>query len=154
MHRSCPQMTWRDVMVSAVYQRCALWMTHAEHFLVPSGIAVSPNNILLCSILPHGQGSRISVYTLPKRNLHSVPTVLFPSPVSNSRDELSKALCAAIYGRRSPSDVIHSLTLATTPYQTAVNTVYGALTILETNTFGLTGMWMDEIIGTITEVYL
>ncbi|KAJ3490206.1 hypothetical protein NLI96_g1591 [Meripilus lineatus] len=121
---------------------------------VPSGIAVSPNNILLCSILPHGQGSRISVYTLPKRNLHSVPTVLFPSPVSNSRDELSKALCAAIYGRRSPSDVIHSLTLATTPYQTAVNTVYGALTILETNTFGLTGMWMDEIIGTITEVYL
>lgn len=120
---------------------------------VPAGVAVSPNHVLLCNVSPPSQGSRSSVYSLPRRTLPSLPAVPFPPPLG-PKNELSKALCTAIYGRKSPSDVIHTLTLSTTPYQFVVSTLYGALSIMEASTFGLPGMWMDEMLGVITEVYL
>lgn len=41
-----------------------------------------------------------------------------------------------------------------TPLDTVFNTLYGALSILETHSFGHRDMWIDEILGVATEIYV
>ncbi|KAI0345167.1 hypothetical protein BDW22DRAFT_1390553 [Trametopsis cervina] len=124
-------------------------VSSAEGRDIPVGIALSPNETLLCTISPSASaiGHRNSIHSLPRR--HPIP-----SQTPSARSEMSRLLAQAIYTRKSPSDVIHALAEHSTSLETVVNTLYSAAAVLESNTVGLGEMWAEEILGVATEVYL
>ncbi|KAI0689786.1 hypothetical protein BC835DRAFT_1367462 [Cytidiella melzeri] len=113
---------------------------------IPIGIALSQNHALLCSTSPSSAASsyRLSIHPLPHR--HQAPTQL--------RSDLSCILAQAIFTRMSPSDVIHALTNNSVPLETVTSTLLSAASVLEVNPVGLSELWIDEILGVATEVYL
>ena len=118
-------------------------------YAVPTGVALSPNSALLCSTSPspNATGYRISVHPVPRRQ-HP------PSQNSPTRSDLSRALAQAICARKSPSDVIHALTHKSVSLETVTNTLFVASGVLEANPVGLNEIWIGEILGVATEVYL
>lgn len=67
---------------------------------------------------------------------------------------MARALISAILTRRSPSDVIHSLSSSTVSFETVAITLLQALSTLEAYPYGLSSMWQEELLGVVTEVYL
>ncbi|PSR77354.1 hypothetical protein PHLCEN_2v7955, partial [Hermanssonia centrifuga] len=115
---------------------------------IPVGVAVSPNNALICSITA-------SSNVTSRTTVHSGPRHRHTSPVANpTRSDISRVLVCAICSRNSPSDIIHALVTLTTPIEVVTTTLYGALAILDAHSFGLHDMWKNEIMGIATEVYL
>ena len=68
------------------------------------------------------------------------------------RSELSRTLVAAIYSKKSPSDVIHVLTRLSA--ETATTVLYEAAAIFETYPYGMPQVWIDEFLGIVTELYV
>lgn len=56
--------------------------------------------------------------------------------------------------RESPSDIIHILSQPSTSLQSVVAALYHTLCTLAANAHGLAEMWLIEMLGVITEVYL
>ncbi|KAJ3537580.1 hypothetical protein NM688_g6664 [Phlebia brevispora] len=113
----------------------------------PLGVAISPNHALICGISPSTTVSaRTTVYAVP--HLKQVST---PGPPKN---DLSRAVVTSILSRKSPSDVIHALIMPSTPLDEVLNTLYNSLRILEAHSFGQYDMWIEDMLGIITEIYL
>lgn len=70
------------------------------------------------------------------------------------RTEISRLLVQSICSRESPSDVIRVLTERSASLETTVGALYNAAAVLDTFPVGLSEMWLDEILGVATEVYL
>ncbi|KAL4251734.1 hypothetical protein ABKN59_004474 [Abortiporus biennis] len=120
---------------------------------VPAGVVCSPNTALLCTVSSTA-GARLSVHSIPRLSSHSgTITTKFSSP-STPKASLPKAICAALYSRKSPCDVIHALTLKSTPIHTVISAIHSSISIMESNPYGLPEVWFDELLGIITEVYL
>ena len=67
---------------------------------------------------------------------------------------MARAIVLSILSRTSPSDVIHALTIPTTPLDDVLKTLYNSLRILENHAFGMQELWIEEVLGIATEVYL
>ncbi|TCD64663.1 60S ribosomal protein L7 [Steccherinum ochraceum] len=119
---------------------------------VPAGIAVSQNRALVCFMSASAAlGARTAVHLLPRRLINSVPSSNVPEV---PKGDLSRALCLALMSRESPSDIIHILSLPSTSLPTAATTIYHTLCTLAANANGLAEIWLIEVLGVITEVYL
>ncbi len=145
LHISCPP--W--MVLEGIVSKVVAYKQFTKYALtVPVGIAVSPNNALICSITA---SSNITSRTA----VHSGPRHRHTSPVANpARSDISRVLVCAICSRNSPSDIIHALVALTTPIEIVTVALYGALAILDAHSFGLHDMWKNEIMGIATEVYL
>lgn len=113
---------------------------------VPGGVTVSPNGILVCSISPSLLSARTVVHALPRQS-HS-------SPGGPPKRDLARALVSAILSRKSPSDIIHTLSSQITPLDVMFGTLYNSLNILEVHSPGAMDMWMEEMLGVVAEVFL
>lgn len=89
----------------------------------------------------------MSIRALPTR--HQNPTQAPPARTYHIR-LLTQAICA----RNSPSDIIHVLAASNVTLDTVASTLYGAFSVLEASGVGLSDMWVEEILGVVTEVYL
>ncbi|THH26462.1 hypothetical protein EUX98_g7717 [Antrodiella citrinella] len=119
----------------------------------PAGVAISQNRALVCCMSPsNAPSARTSVHPLPRRRAGLV--VPASTVQETPKGDLSRALCLALMSRESPSDIIHVLTLPSTSLHNAVTTLYNTLCILAANANGLAEMWLVEMLGVITEVYL
>jgi hypothetical protein len=118
---------------------------------VPVGVAVSPNRTFVCTASPSPiNGIRTSVHSSPRRNLPSQAG----SASSQTRSDLARSLISAIYSRRSPSDIIHALGKPVVSLETVVSVLLETASTLEASSFGLKVVWMEELLGVVTEVYL
>ncbi|GJE87143.1 hypothetical protein PsYK624_032260 [Phanerochaete sordida] len=120
---------------------------------VPVGISVSPNQTYICSISSTPsilQGPRVSVQPIP----HSLPPTQGSLVSTPGRHELSRALISAILSRRSPSDVIRSLSPPMVLIPAVEMILFETATALEACTNGLQQAWYDELLGVMTEIYL
>lgn len=145
-----PTIVGRDSMLITAFRGNAI---HSV-LLVMSGVATSPNNALLCAMSPSSvHGAQTFIQALPKlrQQNHPGPSL---SSTNNFKNDISRALCAAIYSRNSPSDLVHFLALPTTSLATTSSTLYDALSILEINSYGLPEMWSEETLGVIMEVFM
>jgi len=103
---------------------------------------MSPSNAL---------SARTSVHPLPRRRPGVVPaSTILEIP----KGDLSRSLSLALMSRESPSDIIHVLSLPSTSMTSAVTTLYNTWCLLAANANGLAEMWLVEMLGVITEVYL
>lgn len=121
------------------------WLTRFP--AVPTEVAVSPNQMLLCSVSSSSLFfSRTLVHAMPRRR-HATSQTLH-------RSELTRSLAASILSRKSPSDVIHALSAHSLSLDIVAQTLYDTLSVLETYPNGLHDMWLDQILGVVTEIYL
>lgn len=58
-----------------------------------------------------------------------------------------------MYKRTTPSDIIHALSLPTTPIKHAEDALDGVLQIFEHYSSGLGDYWMFELVGIAVAVY-
>ncbi|KAI0810964.1 hypothetical protein BC629DRAFT_1589705 [Irpex lacteus] len=62
--------------------------------------------------------------------------------------------CTSYMHKKSPSDVIHTLTNKSVSLETVTHTLLSAASVLEAHPVGLSELWIVEILGVATEVYL
>ncbi|KAL6305250.1 hypothetical protein BKA93DRAFT_845915 [Sparassis latifolia] len=124
---------------------------------VPVNAAISPNSVLLCT-LPSSSflGTPVSIHSLPP---YLPPTAsqskTAPSILGLTSDlELPSCIVASIRSRKSPSDIIHSLSTSLASVDMLSSTLHGAASILDSDSFGLSEMWLKDTFGIATEVYL
>ncbi|KAI0082625.1 hypothetical protein K474DRAFT_1654738 [Panus rudis PR-1116 ss-1] len=116
---------------------------------VPSSVVLSPNQALLC-IVPSSPNARLSFHLLPKPQVAQSSNAAAAPAITR---EYYKSLSAAIYSRNSPSDLVHTLIRLPGPPNVVSNVLYNVISILESNSFGLSEMWLEEILGLATEIY-
>ena len=114
---------------------------------VPAGIAISPNRALLVSVSPLVRHST-------RTTAHSLPRQQHSSDNGLSRNDLSCALVSSILSRKSPSDIVHALATQVNSMEAVLTTLYSSLNILEAYSPNLQDMWIEEMLGIATEVYL
>ena len=122
---------------------------HDTFLTVPVSAALSPNEALICCVSSPLLGSHMSIQALPRR----FSGELTLASNGHFHEDLSKLLVTSIRSRHSPSDVIHALAMPSLPLEASVNTLSQALSIMETNAFGLPDLWTAEIIGIAAELY-
>ena len=119
--------------------------------IVPVGVAVSPNGTFICTSSP-------SPITVIRTAVHSSPRRITPGPGApvhpSQKSDFARAIIAAIYSRKSPSDVIHALTTPAISPETVVSVLLETLHTIETNPYGLAIGWIEDFMGVVTEVYL
>ncbi|CAL1704650.1 unnamed protein product [Somion occarium] len=111
---------------------------------VPAGLATSPNNVLLCmsSFTPE---PRVAIHALPRRKP-------IPGPNAESRADLARFLAAAVLAHSSLSDIVSLLISNSSPDGLLSSSLVGAMAILENNSFGLSDVWLYEVLGVATEI--
>jgi hypothetical protein len=60
---------------------------------------------------------------------------------------------SAIRSKRAVSDLAHQLSLSSVSVQEVENILYDVLEALESDDYGLRGVWFHDYLGTLLEVY-
>ncbi|KAI0322194.1 hypothetical protein OF83DRAFT_1094908, partial [Amylostereum chailletii] len=111
---------------------------------LPFSIATSPNGVLACSISSTScLSTSVSIHSFPR---------LSPHDPFGLQDEID-SLVASLRSRKSPSDIVHHLSLPLRPILHVESVLLGVLAALETANDGLRDVWLLDLFGVIIEVY-
>ncbi|KAI0065405.1 hypothetical protein BV25DRAFT_1906053 [Artomyces pyxidatus] len=119
----------------------------------PCNVALSPNGGLLCTVSPSPLSpSRITIHPLPTYKPAD------PSSTADLKTTISlpgdvAVLISAMRSRRSLSDVVHRLSLPSTPLQEVEHQLLRTLIQLEEHDDGLRNLWLHDFFGLLVETY-
>ncbi|THH20782.1 hypothetical protein EW146_g628 [Bondarzewia mesenterica] len=116
--------------------------------------SLSPNGVLLCTLSPPLRfPAKISIEPVPR--LYS-DEILGPSAIGRGHAPIPQdayVLVSAMHARGSLSDIVHHLSLASTPLGHAEDVLRGTLTLLEQRDDSLHRHWLSSYLGLVLEVY-
>ncbi|KAI0054153.1 hypothetical protein FA95DRAFT_1480491 [Auriscalpium vulgare] len=121
--------------------------TNAQRVSVPFNVALSPNGVLLCTVSPSSLlPAHVAVHPLPRLILSDPSGALLASGDVPT-------LVSAIRSRQTVADIIHRLSLPSTPLAEVEDVLFRAISGLEGRDDGLRSLRLHDFLGVLVEVY-
>jgi hypothetical protein len=125
-------------------------------FIVPLTATISPNSTLVCTVSSSHSTAQIGIHPFPTVTSRLLPPDSSPSvDISRHVDSLclSTALVTALRSRYDPADLTRILSSPSTLNEVVEDTLYRALSNLDTDSNGLAAIWIKQMLGVAIEIY-